>query len=204
MSATAMKEPETLEDEMWNVAEHTRADGQVDAEVTEVKSSGDGEKIVVKYRLPNGDHPYIKYDKPGKDSKQYEFIRLLDGYGYDLRSMKQLEGTIIETEQDDDDGFVPVIPESTTSAVIRSGQTFSRFTYHFGAGLLGPITLIFAWLHYTFDDVEKPWDDPFEAFLIGTIFILSSVLLWLVISIVVWLLVFAGVVGWEVVEWAIP
>lgn len=153
MSTTEYKDPESLEDELWNVHERTRTNGNIGAEVTEYTRAGASQirarQMVIKYKLPNGTTGNEKFPIPEVDSDQFEIVRLLNGYGYSLAQIEEFPGTEIEMAYNDGD-YEMVIPEPEVSRRERLDQWFKRVNEGIiiiGAFCMMPLTAL--WLIYT-------------------------------------------------------
>ena len=101
MSATEYRDPDGVEDQLWNVAEQTRASGRVRAKVTGIESSGSG--VRVNYRLPNGDTSSESFAFPKRDHREYALVRFLSHYGLSLNAVGDLPNTLVECEVVDDE-----------------------------------------------------------------------------------------------------
>ena len=172
MSATEYRDPDSVEDELWNVAEQTRSSGRVRAKVTTISNIDD--EIHVTYQLPNGNTTAHEFDFPKRDHREYELVRFLDAYGLSLNSVDNLPDTLVECEVVDDEYrlFVPPLPQRDR---LRGWTTLKKLQW----GLYvsgGFVFLPFSGLVWTLTEwVDE--GDPAAAFVVSVI----GTLLWIII-----------------------
>lgn len=103
-----------VQSEMFDVAEATR-EGGVMAVCTDISESA-GE-ISVEYELPTGTHITATYEKPQRDSREYEFVRFVEENGGSLTAFEHLVGEDIlvhRTDVANSTVWKPVIPADKT------------------------------------------------------------------------------------------
>lgn len=84
-------EEDSLERQLWNVANATE-DGQVRGQITECAETDAGD-IAVSVRLPNNEIHTETFAFPQADTREYEFVRLIEDCGFSLGSVEHFVGT---------------------------------------------------------------------------------------------------------------
>lgn len=156
MSATELKDPANIDDELWNVHERTRQNGHVLAEVTDYtragRTDGTAHRIVVRYELPNGETGAERFATPRVDSPEFALVRLLDAYGYSIAQIEALPGTLIELAYTDGE-YEIVVPEHTPPRRERLAAGWSDAVEHtmsspairWCAAVIGTLVIIGCW-----------------------------------------------------------
>lgn len=195
MSTTTHPDPETLEQEFWNIAERTRTDGTVEARVEAIEPASSN-RVTVTVTLPNGRETSYTFGKPVSDTNDERFVRFVRYNGYTLSTATEMVGetieyTAIETSAGSGAKWEPVIPSKTVPRRERFAEWAVTHIERFIDGtastfLAGATCVIFAPLVFPFfmHFVYKANQDGYGDAIIPTLFMTfilfcGSALFWL-------------------------
>lgn len=187
MSTTSTTTDHSLEDELFQVAARTTENGRVEVEIHEIYDRG--EILPVEGLLPNGDTFREAMDYPEIDSREYKFVRLVEGTGLSLSGMGEFEGSVVEAEKVDGE-WAFYAPEETTrkERLLKSTRTlrspFSKWEDSSGDGF---------WVTFAFSPiiiVGSIFSQPFSATEVNGFYEGYSMAIW---HLVLWALFFVFV-----------